>query len=554
MPFYESQPVIYPLHRLLLEVLSGEILVPRFQRPGTEDTWKPEQRGELLDSIYRGFPIGTILLWSTNEKVNTLSVLGGAIIPASSNENRRLRLVLDGHQRLSTLVRILGPGIEEYNKNVEDSSPQEVWVFEVVSEDIEDPSKGRFRLLKPGDKPEIKDVPLKIALDRVQLNEWVRARKDLTSSDIKLVDSLRDRFREYSIPVATLAAESLEVATETFKRINSSGTPMSDFHMVAALAYTNNFEPQEHFDLVRTEHLEPVGWGDVDDADILRVCAGLVRRSGGPGELYQHPAKLNIDRLGKALRDNPSLIEKAGISIAEVGELLSNFAGVHGPGILPYSWQLIVMAIEFGSRPEIHLSEPEIKQACRWFWLTTYGGVFASTKTTVVDRAGRALSDMLVGGNENAMQRDIVRQVEPPTRFDFRAARSRACLLAMARIADQGNLTGEAHHRLADVGVSTVKTLWPKYGRSWYNLVIEPSDTQLRNIRDAFRRRSNAKSIADDDILLEKVGIPANATGGIEELLQIRSAYLTEKERLFVVQLGLSFNSSSEQVQSVEIT
>ncbi|AVS92698.1 hypothetical protein C8246_13850 [Paracidovorax avenae] len=371
MPFYENQPIIYPLYRLLEEVLSGEVRVPRFQRPGSESTWRPQQRGDLLDSIYRGFPIGTVLLWSTSENIHTLPIVGGADIPKAASSARKMRLVLDGHQRLSTLIAILGPALEGYRRaDIDNPSYQEEWIFD-VSDDDEIAGELRFKLLRNGGRPMPKQVPLGIALDRVKLNDWVRKQRKLNRDEIRRVDSLRDRLREFSIPVATLAAESLDEATETFKRVNSSGTPMSDFHMVAALAYTNGFDPQEQFEKVRSELLEPVGWGDFDDAAILRVCAGLVRRAG---DASQHPAKLEIARLSQSLRADIKLIEKAGNSIANAASLLRKAVGVHGAEALPYSWQLIVLAIELGGRSNQELKAKEITQFARWFWLTTYGG------------------------------------------------------------------------------------------------------------------------------------------------------------------------------------
>jgi len=545
MPFYENQPTIYPLHRLLEELLIGEVRVPRFQRPGTESTWKPQQRGDLLDSIYRGFPIGTILLWSTSENVHTLSIVGGAQIPKTSAVGRKLRLVLDGHQRLSTLVAILGPALEDYMQTkVSDLVPREAWVFDVSGDEPNGDNEARFKLLRMGDKPGPKQVPLAIALDRVKLNDWVRKQKMLTRNEVRRVDSLRDRLREFSIPVATLAAESLDEATETFKRVNSSGTPMSDFHMVAALAYTDQFDPQEHFEKVRAEFLEPEGWGEFDDADVLRVCAGLVRVRG---DMSQHPAKLDIDRLGKALRGDMKLIERAGSSVAAAASVLRVAAGIHGAEALPYSWQLIVLAIELGSREDQPLRPKEISQCARWFWLTTYGGVFAGVNSAIVDRAGRALSEMLDGRDETAMLLDIGRRVEEPSRFDFRAARARACLLAMAREQDDGDLNGSTHRALAE-GSKAVQTLSPKTGRStWYNLIIETDHERLRALRDALRHRAGGVTVEDDHELLAEVSIRRTDSGDIEKLLQMRRARLLAKEKKFVETLGLDWRESSHR-------
>ena len=546
MPFYENQPTIYPLYRLLEEVLAGEIRIPRFQRPGTAATWRPQQRGDLLDSIYRGFPIGTILLWSTRETIATLPVVGGADIPHVSPGSRRLRLVLDGHQRLSTLISILGPSLENYQGTKDAAlASEELWVFEISDQIADDVGIERFKLLRREEKPQGEQVPLNISLDRVQLNDWVRKHKKLGRSEVRRVDSLRDRLREYSIPVATLAAESLDVATETFKRINSSGTPMSDFHMVAALAYTNKFDPQERFEQARMEYLDPEGWGDMDDADILRVCAGLVREL--ESDTSQHPAKLDIDRLGKALRKNEQLIERAGESVRRAAVLLRETVGVHGLGSLPYSWQLIVLAIELGARQAKKPSANLGARFARWFWMTTYGGVFAGVNSAVVDRASRALHDMLADGDESPMLLDIGRRVEEPIRFDFRAARARALMLAMARVQDKGDTDGAAHRALAK-GSSSIQTLVPRTGRSkWFNLVIEPDHDQVRILRDALRQQASGNADSEEVSFLSQIGFAPSDKGDVDRMLHLRRTRLLVDERRFVEKLKFDWREPSTQ-------
>ena len=136
MPFYERQPYIQPLPSILAEVMRGEIRVPQFQRPGTEVTWTSDQRGDLLDSVYRGFPIGTVLLWSTKQDIRTMERIGGFGVPTPI-PGRPLRLVLDGHQRLSTLVSILGPGLDDESLSAkltaEDDNERERWFFDLIS-------------------------------------------------------------------------------------------------------------------------------------------------------------------------------------------------------------------------------------------------------------------------------------------------------------------------------------------------------------------------------------------------------------------------------------
>lgn len=289
MPFYERQPYIQPLYLTVSEVLSGVVRIPKFQRAGTESTWSPEQRGDLLDSLYRGYPIGTILLWSTKDPIKTIDVVGGYHIPAEDTKNESIRLLLDGHQRLSTLVQILGAGLSDANRE-QDHENTELWAFDLVENNDLD-SRDRFILIKPGIELTASQVPLGIILNRSSLNRWIRDHQELSDWQIQEADSLRDRLREYSIPVTVLGANSLEEATISFKRINSSGTDMSNADMVFALAYSNNFDPRESFEEAKEEYLSEYGrWIDISDSDVLRVCSGLINHD---------PSKINVEVLAK---------------------------------------------------------------------------------------------------------------------------------------------------------------------------------------------------------------------------------------------------------------
>lgn len=553
MPLYERQPYIQALHQIVKEVMRGDIRVPCFQRPGTETTWQPEQRGDLLDSLYRGFPVGTILLWSTTTHIPTLDAVGGLRIPAPPASRGIRRLLLDGHQRLSTLVQILGPGLvadlESEGTTVvpapsetgEPAGNAERWCFELDAPDKSDNnSRERFVLLKPKQEPTKTQVPLDIVLHRSSLNRWVRD-KELTDAQETAADNLRDRLREYSMPVAVLAADSLEEATESFKRINSSSTPMSDFHMVAALAFDQEHDLQKEFAGAREEYLTPSGWDGVSDADVLRVAAGIEKKN---------PARLEVNDLAGRLRKDRGLIERAFQAVVAATQLLRG-CGVLGPESLPYAWQLITLAVHLGraSAPSMPtpFNEASSPAALRWFWLTTYGEVFAGANSAVFDRTLGALGDMLGGKDWRKMERDVTRQVRPVGSFDFRTARSKACALAMARHQDDGQVDGPAHRTLVR-GVDALQLLFRNGRRSrWWHLAIVTPDLPLQLLREALRRRGRGESPEPGDReALERLGVMEIDTGAVEELLVARRDRLLAAERAFVVdELGLAWGSGS---------
>jgi len=540
MPFYERQPYISPLHQILAEVLRGEILIPRFQRPGTE--WVSTQRGDLLDSLYRGFPIGTILLWSTNSQIKTKESVGGFKIRREWPREGR-RLLLDGHQRLSTLVQILGPGVirdlqlsdvQPVAEDTDTGGEKEVWVFELDPPKTEAPtrSRDRFILLKPGQNPTPTQLPLNLALSRIELNRWVRETgRKLSDTQVTEVDSLRDRLREYNVPVAVLAVDSLDDATESFKRINSSGTPMTDFNMVAALAYREGRDPQELFERFRSEMLEPIGWKDLSDMDVLRVCAALTK---------QHPAKIEVNKLAERLASQQDLIDRAFQAMANAARLVGELCGVTGPEVLPYSWQLITLAVWLGTAGQYPPKDTAREAIRRWLWLTTYGEVFAGVNSAIYDRSLKALGEMIEGGGPEAMDRDLTRKVRPVSTFDFRAARAKAVALAMARHADGSDFRRPAHRALAS-GAEAIGVLQASGRRSdWWNRVIVTAES-VNDYRTALKNRASGGSQPEEDQLLQTIGIARDVQGMISDLLTARRQQIEAEERLFVETLGLEW-------------
>jgi hypothetical protein len=536
MAYYDRQPVIYPLYRLIEELLTGDVRVPRFQRPGTEITWRPEQRGDLIDSVLRNFPIGTIMLWSTQTEVATLDVVGGAKIPPHDG-NRPRRLVLDGHQRLSTLVRLLGPGLS--GVYVEDAAAWgEAWHFDVA--DNPELTLNRERLhsvvgAKQRQSERLsKAIPLAIVLDRIKVNQWVR-QQELADDEVARVDQLRDALREYQIPVVTLVTSDLDEATESFKRVNSSGAPMETVHMVGALAYGPRFDLLEALRAAKDAHLEPTGWGETDDTDILRVIAGLLReRESGAG---LHPVKLDVLKLAQAVRREPRLVNDAVSAMASAAEVLAAI-GVLGPQVLPYAWQFNLLAIALGSARLDVQTDAQRSAAERWFWRTTYGEVFQGANSAIVDRALRTLREMLAGREDGSMNRDIAVLVPAPGKCDFRTARTRAALLAMARAQDETTGTRSASEALRQ-GNAAVRQLWPSLPRSTLgNLHIAVDFQTIKDIRDALRPGSTAP-----DGSQHLSAIAGLDTGSLalapEETARRREARLWAAERAFITRWDL---------------
>ena len=102
MSVHKIVPTNPRIASLINDVERGNIKIPVFQR---EFVWSDEQIVDLLDSIYRGYPVGSLLLWATKETLQYERNVGGFKLPETP-EDYPVNYVLDGQQRLTTLYGV----------------------------------------------------------------------------------------------------------------------------------------------------------------------------------------------------------------------------------------------------------------------------------------------------------------------------------------------------------------------------------------------------------------------------------------------------------------
>ena len=93
----------------LENLLGKNYQIPTFQR---EVVWTKGNVRELWDSIYKFYPIGSILIWKTNIKLQNHRAIGGHVITDDSTRTE-YQYILDGQQRTTSLLTsIYGGKIE----------------------------------------------------------------------------------------------------------------------------------------------------------------------------------------------------------------------------------------------------------------------------------------------------------------------------------------------------------------------------------------------------------------------------------------------------------
>jgi hypothetical protein len=528
---YLSQPTIQRIPVLLQEIRDRVVVIPRFQRPFV---WTDQQRLELMESIYSGIPIGSLLMWRTYDQGLQTYDLHGTDSQKSRDGNQR-QYLLDGHQRVLTLFLALGPGLRGDDsldsQRVTDDDDRLIppIYFDLEAEEF---------VIKTGrGQPEPSWLPMSRLFDDFYFYEFIKrlARRKDGRVLIRRARSLHKTFYDYTIAVVPIITDDLDTAIKSFERVNRAGTPLTEIHMVSALVDSKGFDLQHRVQEIR-EELVDVGWRDLEAQMILNTCKvqlGL--------EIYPKDIEPLVNNLGK----DPSVLDRAKEALVLAAEFLARACEIYSPQTLPYSYQIVLLAdvLWRHSGPPKALDE----RLTKWLWVTTYSEYFSSTNPSRL-RAAVEHIRALGAGNARPIPPDLSEEVLAPWHFDFRAARSRAMALRMARLepvspTETGYNAYEllaSHGRQAMPKLLSTHEIDPEASEGFENrFIAAPKDITV--LRRALRR---PRELSPQSLLSHGITEQAaNAlySGRYDEFLSLRRAFLVEWESVFVSELGLTY-------------
>lgn len=217
-----------PLIGLIEDIRSGRLALPDIQRPFV---WSSSKVRDLFDSMYRGFPIGTLMLWETGAEVGTRQI--GLAKPTRVPQ----QLIVDGQQRLTSLYAVL-TGSPVLTKAFEEKQIKIAFnpmheTFEVNDAAIErDPEfiPDVSALWADGYRATARQFLRRLAESRDE--PLTEAEEDALDDHINRVHDLRD-FRFQIIELSTSSDE--EQVAEIFVRTNSEGVTLNQSDFILTL-------------------------------------------------------------------------------------------------------------------------------------------------------------------------------------------------------------------------------------------------------------------------------------------------------------------------------
>jgi hypothetical protein len=342
---------------LIERVLSGTIRIPKFQRAFV---WEPERVAFLMDSIYRGYPIGSVLLWRSEQKLNAERDLGPFKLP-EPEKKWPIDYVLDGQQRLTSLFGVF----QTILKPKEDAEAFQVY-FDLTKNEgaLED----QFVCLGDENAVDLKKLlPLRAIFDPARFIEITR---ELPEADLKRAVELQRRFQEFKIRSEVIEFNEREQIAMIFERVNRAGVPLDTFQLLTAWTWSEEFDLAERIEQMGAE-VAPYGFSQIGKEEdlLLKCCAAVITGDASVRSI--------VSLHGPTVRARFEVVQR---SILSAIEFLRKELNVHSLEILPYPAMLVSLS-RFFKTDAVSGYHPTAKQRralIRWFWASCFTRRYSS--------------------------------------------------------------------------------------------------------------------------------------------------------------------------------
>lgn len=344
------------IRKIIDKITSGEIRIPSFQRGFV---WEEDDVAFFMDSLFKGYPIGAVLLWRTKERLLNERNLGHFSLP-NPTKDYPVDYVLDGQQRLTSIFSVFQTELvpkedsnwkDIYYKIGTGKNSQELQFIPLPREEVD---------LK-------KYFPIKTLFDSV---EYRRATENLEDKEKAEIDKLQETFKEISIPVQLMETDDKSIVAIVFERINRAGVPLESFQLLTAWSWSTDFDLQEKLDELSGE-LSGCGFdGLAENQDLLMRCfTGYILGSTSPSAL--------MELSGEEIRDNFNKI-KNGLKSAI--DFLQKELHLYSLSYIPYPAMIVSLVKFFGTDKQGGrlYTDQQRRQLIKWFWKSCFSRRYSS--------------------------------------------------------------------------------------------------------------------------------------------------------------------------------
>lgn len=357
--------------------------IPTFQR---SVVWERENVKKLWDSIYKFYPLGSILVWKTDLKLQNHRQIGGHKIIGDNFDPVEYQYLLDGQQRTTSLLTSLYggriEGKEDFNPSLyvditiensddtDDESYKKRFLYWDEIDDKEATLKRNISKKKKFDEGLIlKLIDIKEKYNDIQKTVIKHPEIDLNFDHpyIEELGRIKQVLDNYRLSFIELKGIQVSEVCQIFERINQAGKPLDIFDIVVAKTFRPVSEEKKGFYL--REFIEEFketnnsNFLKISNFDYLQIIAILIRENiKDSGIRNITPRYLNDIKTEQI----ENIWLKAKEAILKTFDFFENTLNIKGPQLLPYRYFYLTIANYFYDN-----NNPNREFLKKYFWFNS---------------------------------------------------------------------------------------------------------------------------------------------------------------------------------------
>lgn len=378
------KPIDKGLITYLEELRNCNYQIPTFQR---DVVWQQENVKKLWDSIYKFYPLGSILVWKTDVQLHNHRQIGGHVIDNENFDRAEYQYLLDGQQRTTSLLTSLFGGKIEGR---DDFNPSLYVDLTITNDEETDDESYKKRFLYWS---EIDDKDGKYVRNTSQMKKFKEG-LIVKLSDIKnnfehvqetIVNhpevaqqynhrywaelrTIQQVLLNYRISFIELKGIKVSEVCQIFERINQAGKPLEIFDIVVAKTYRPKTSTDEGFylreliDNFKTKNASR--FMQIDYFDYLQIIAILIRENIlNSGVRNITPTYLNNIKS----EEIEFIWQKAQNAMLKTFDFFENTLNIKSPSLIPYRYFYLTLAVYFYNN-----EKPNYDFLKKYFWYMSF--------------------------------------------------------------------------------------------------------------------------------------------------------------------------------------
>lgn len=366
------------------ELIAKNYQIPTFQR---DVVWEQENVKKLWDSIYKFYPLGSILIWKTDLKLQNHRQIGGHQITDANFSRTEYQYILDGQQRTTSLLTSLYGGTIEgrpgfdpllyvdltipIDSDTDDESYKNRFLFWNEIDDRNGelrPNIGKSKRFKDGLIVKLIDIKNKFTTVQTSLFNCEVVNKNFNHSILAELSKIKGVLDNYRISFIEVKGIQVSEVCQIFERIKQAGKPLNIFDIVVAKTFCPESDDAEGFYLREIiedfRNTNKSKFLEIDDLDYLQTLAVLINRN-----IINSRVRNITDRYLNEIKTEQitDIWDEAKTAILKTFDFFENHLHIKTPYLIPFRYFYFTLANYFYKN-----DNPNYNFLKQYFWYNSF--------------------------------------------------------------------------------------------------------------------------------------------------------------------------------------